>query len=151
VDIEPKNVLALKCGNAKKTITKQQVPVCTFAGIESDIDAFAKPKADVSVSHTLNEGGEMIDAVYNVGTPALDAETMAELMLRGAMRAWFALLDGRAFVSSEAIATFIDVFADEIVGWRSLSDDAEEWRVRPVLRHPPIAVEEIIDLEVGIR
>lgn len=142
VDTKPKNVLAFKCGNAKKSITKQQVPICTFAAIESDIDAFAKPKADVSVSYASTEGGKTINASYNVGTPELDTETMTELTLRGAMRAWFALRDGRAFVSNEAIATFIDVFGDEIVGWRSLSGDAEEWRVRPVLRYLPAAVKE---------
>ena len=134
VDTEPKNVLAFRCGNVKKSITKQHVPICSFASIESDLDAFAMPKAEVSVSHTFDEGGEMIDAVYSVGTPTLDAEIMAELMLRGAMRAWFALRNGRAFVSSEAIATFIDVFGDEIVGWRKLGDDASEWRVRPVMQ-----------------
>ena len=134
VGTEPKNVLAFKCGNVKKSITKQHVPICTFAGIESDLDAFAMPKTEVSVSHTFDEGGEMIDAVYSVGTPQLDAETMTELMLRGAMRAWFALRNGRAFVSSEVIAAFIDVFGDEIVGWRKLGDDASEWRVRPVMQ-----------------
>lgn len=131
--IEPRNVLAFKCGNVKKSITKQHVPICTFAGIESDIDAFVKPKTKVSVSHSSREGGKMIDAVYSVDAPRMNEETMAELMLRSAMRAWYALREGKAFVSSKAIAAFITAFGDEIIGWRRLSDDEGEWRVRPVM------------------
>lgn len=135
VDTKPRNVLAFKCGNVKKSITKQHVPICVFADKESEISAFAKPRAEVSVSHTSSESGEMIDAIYNVGTPELDTEVLAELMLRGAMRAWFALRDEQAFVSSGAITAFIAAFGNEIVGWRRLCDDENEWRVRPVMRH----------------
>lgn len=135
VDVKPRNVLAFKCGNVEKSISKQHIPICTFADVDSDIGAFVKPKAEVSVSHALSSDGENIDAVYTVGTPELGREALTELTLRGAMRAWYALRHGRAFVSTEAVAAFVSAFGDEISGWRKLSVEENEWRVRPVMRN----------------
>lgn len=137
IDIEPRNVLAFKCGNPEKSITKQHVPIITYAGIEADLDAFVKPHSKVSVTYSRNEENDAVNAVFTVNKPVLEEKALIELLFRSIMRAWYALRDGKSYVANKAIVEFMDLFGDLITGWRRLTDDENEWRVRPIMSRPP--------------
>ena len=132
VDSAPRNVLAFKCGNAEKSITKQGVPICVFADIESDIGAFAIPRPKVTAEYGLNSETGSVDGEFVVERQELDKEVRIELLARSAMRAWNALRTGRSYVAKAAMVRFVEEFGSRIVGWRPLTDDDNEWRVRPL-------------------
>ncbi len=136
VDAKPRKIVAFKCGNPEKSITKQSIPICVYTGIDAGFNPFVVPKPKVSVTPRSSDYGDSVNSEITVNRSGLPKEIRTELMLFRCMQAWCALRNGQTILANTSVMKVLDEFGDAIVGWRSLTDNEGKWRVRPILCSP---------------
>ena len=128
----PAQVLAIKCGNIRKGIMKQHVPVYVYAGSDADLDPFTKPRPTVNITNRESEEEGHFEAVMNVEGMRPDDETSDELTIRNVARVWEARRKGQPYITSQSVDMCVRAFGGSISGWQRLSSESDEWRIRPV-------------------
>ena len=132
-DSAPKNVLAFKCGNVRKSIEKQHVPICPYVGSDVFLEAFSRPKASVSVAEIEDEDNGDIKVTFEASGERLAYEDRFEFLLLSAAKAWHLARQGKPCVSDFLVHQFLTDYGDRIIGWKRFEGTRDDWRIRPIM------------------